>query len=140
MEGIQTPARADGASFILFLAGMPSRDAGPGGQSRHFSANFMGPAPLGSTSGGGTEPADLLPDQIYREQAREGRRVLAIARTLRCRVKVVDVSDPRGDGALAMKYVGPDYEPPLLVRPDGARLSGGGEFVPGTIRRFLSGR
>ncbi len=140
MEGIQTPARADGASFILFLAGMPSRDAGPGGQSRHFSANFMGPAPLGSTSGGGTEPADLLPDQNYREQAREGRRVLAIARTLRCRAKVVDVSDPRGDGALAMNYVGPDYEPPLLVRQDGARLSGGGEFVPGTIRRFLSGR
>ncbi len=131
---------AEGASFLLFLAGMPLKDAWPGGQSRHFSVAFKGGQPLGATSWGGIEPADLLPDQTYGEQAREGRLVLEIAKTLRCRVKVINVSNPRGDGALATRYVGPDDELPMLVRPDGARLSGDEEFVPGTIRRFLSGR
>lgn len=130
---------ADGASFLLFVAGMPLSDAWPGGQSYHFSVGFKGGQPIGATSWGGVEPGDLFPDQTYGEQAREGRLVLEIAKALGCRIQVINVNNPREDRALAAKYVGPDDELPLLVRSDGARLSGDEEFVPGTVRRFLSG-
>lgn len=72
------------------------------------------------------------------EQAQCVRLVLDVARRRRCPVQVIDVSRQSMPGAVIETRLG-DTEPfPILVRPDGARLSGLAEFTPGSVRRFLS--
>ncbi len=65
--------------------------------------------------------------------------LLEITRERGQSVQLVDVNRPSGNQGLVDQWVGPDDLLPLLVRPDGARLSGIEAFVPGTLKRFVEG-
>lgn len=66
--------------------------------------------------------------------------VLDLARRMRTPVRVIDASrelvprDILEDGRGEPRFF------PVLVRSDGARLSGEEEFLPGRVKRFLKGR
>jgi hypothetical protein len=53
---------------------------------------------------------------------------------------VVDVNAPGDHRDLVERWVGAEDVLPLLVRPDGRRLGGEENFVPGRVRRFIAGR
>lgn len=79
------------------------------------------------------------PPEVPAEQSRCAQMTLDIARRMGRPVRVVDVTVE-----LAPRDVveTPEGEPaffPILVRPDGARLSGESDFTPGGVRRFLEG-
>jgi len=124
---------------LLFLSGEPLESATPGGRVRYVSAAIGGGAPLGAISWGGRQPGDAAPDQVFGEAGRIGRLVLDVARRNGLSVKVVNVNHPGDDRALAQEYVAADDDLPVLIRPDGARLSGEESFVPSTLERFLAG-
>ena len=54
-------------------------------------------------------------------------------------VTVVDVDRPEGRQDLVERWVGPADVMPILVRPDGARLSGIEQFTAPKVRKFLRG-
>jgi hypothetical protein len=54
-------------------------------------------------------------------------------------VTLVNVEDPREDQALIQRWVTPDTLLPLLVRFDGATLSGSESFLPRAVKRFVAG-
>ena len=85
------------------------------------------------------EEEDLLPGQLYGEQARCGRLVLDLARRLHLTVSVYDANHPESDRQLVARYVADDDDMPILVRSDGTRLVGEESFVPRTLQRFLEG-
>lgn len=131
------PSGFGGASFVLFVAGVPREYADPSSGYVMFSTHSMGGAPLGAVTIGGPEAADLAPGQIYGEGGRVGRMVVDLARRHRIAVKVVDVDAPGVDQRLLERYVGEDPDLPILLRADGARIEGDEAFVPEVVERFL---
>jgi hypothetical protein len=126
--------------LVMFVAGVPTiDDAMPGAGHHVIAVAALGPAFGGVDGWGGAEPGDALPGQVFGEQGRCGRMVLDIARRVGLRVKVVDVNRPGADADLVQRLIRPDDDLPVLIRPDGARLSGEGSFVPKTVERFLVG-
>jgi hypothetical protein len=137
VSDVTAPDGPGGTSLLLFVAGEPFRDVNPGGPSRHVSAMFYGGMPVGVNTWGGHEPADQLPGQVYGDEGRTGRMVLEIAQKRGLAVKVVDVDAPGDDEPLVQRYISDDDLLPVLIRPDGQRLSGDESFVPATVERFL---
>jgi hypothetical protein len=127
-----------GTSFLLFVAGVPFGDV-PGAETSLSFGVFWGGLPLGTDRYGGHEPADRLPGQMYGDQAEIGRMVLDLARKCGVSVKVIDVDRSGADLGLVQKWVSPNDELPVLVRPDGARLAGSEAMVPATVAEFLQG-
>lgn len=132
MPGSQEP-------FLLFLSGPPTirevRPLAPHILPAMTFRTYQGP----SEPWGDWEPGDVLPDQVYGEQGRCGRMVLELAARAGVSVKIVNVEDPGEDRILVSRWVGPDEQLPMLVRPDGATLSGEADFVPAIVKRFLAG-
>jgi len=83
-------------------------------------------------------PAPPGADELPRQQAFCVRLVLDIARRVGCPVHVVDVSRPSALHEVLETPPGETEGFPVLVRPDGARLSGEEEFTPGRVRQFLA--
>lgn len=139
----EVPAAGDATAlsgaFLLFLAGERFQDGVPGGTHPVLTAVFVRGVGTGTTIGG-HEPADAQPGQIYGRQAEMGRMVLDLATRCGATVKVVDVDRPGADLPLVERWVTPDADLPLLVRPDGARLEGAASFVPSKVAAFLQGR
>ena len=74
------------------------------------------------------------------EQARCGLMTADIARRMGRSVRVVDVSRELAPHDIVQTPDGEEAFFPILVRRDGARLSGESDFTPGRVRKFLSGR
>ena len=66
--------------------------------------------------------------------------VEAAARAAGLAVTVIDVNRPETAVDLVERWTGPGTVFPALVRADGARLEGIGEFVPRRLRQFLAER
>ena len=91
-------------------------------------------------AGYGSSEAPKHPDiEVPAEQARCGRMTLDIARRMGRSIRVVDVSRELAPRDVVETPDGEEAFFPILVRPDGARLSGESDFTPGRVRRFLSG-
>ena len=135
-----TPDETGSGSFLLFISGMPFKDAVPGAGFRFSSVSFANGAPLGAESLGDPLPADAQPGQIFGPQAEMARMVLDIARKCEVSVKVVNVDHPAADRTLVERWVPPDGALPLLVRPDGVSLSGEESMVPARVSSFLQHR
>jgi hypothetical protein len=128
------------SAMLLFIPGEPFRYADPA-HGHHYNFAMLGTAGSeGGASGGGHTAADALPGQVYGPAARSARMVVEIAQRHGLSVKVVDVDSPGEDRSLVERYVSADDDLPILIRPDGARLSGDDAFVPKTVERFVLGR
>ncbi len=136
------PGRAAtaGTSFLLFIAGVPLRDAIPSSARPMVLGSAGLPGFTFVRSIGGPEDGDLGPGQIYGDQAETARMVLEIARQCGASVRVVDVDRSGDDRGLVERVVGPNDALPILTRPDGARLSGSDSMTPVRVSRFLQGR
>ena len=98
-----------------------------------FIPSMWGRRPFEDLSAPGHPEDDLSP-----QQAQCVRLVLDIASKSGRSVHLIDVSRqevPQSD--LESRLGGDRF--PILVRPDGARLSGEEAFTPGRVRRFVSG-
>ena len=96
--------------------------------------------PTGLSGGKGDAQAPAPPgaDELPRQQAFCVRLVLDLARRVGCAVRVVDVSRPTSLHEVLETPPGESEGFPVLVRPDGDRLSGEEEFTPRRVRRFLA--
>jgi hypothetical protein len=86
------------------------------------------------------QTAERDPWHLPREQNQCVLMVLEIADEVGRAVRMIDVNRASSAPELIARWVGPDDVMPLLVRPDGARLEGLHELVPGAVRRFLRSR
>lgn len=86
---------------------------------------------------GGPGRANLGGDQVYGPQVAIGRMVLDLASECGVSIQVIDVDHSGPDVDLVQRFVAPDDDLPILVRPDGARLTGAESFVPVSLREFL---
>ncbi len=136
------PERGSAGSFLLFIAGETYLEM------INNSENTVGGLSLLRAGSGlsqkaglsGHERADSLPGQTYGPQAAIGRMVLDIARQRGISIHVVDVDHSGTDVGLVQQFVSADDELPILIRPDGTRLTGDGSFVPAHVSKFLDGR
>ena len=135
--------------LVLFVAGEPDtgpdplRDVDTSVWSR-FAGVFVGGAVVGhftGASGGKGAPRPLAEGQVHWHLSREQNQcvelVLQVAQREGRTVQLVDVNLAGDDQSLVDRWVGPDDLLPILVRPDGDRLTGLEEFVPGRVRRFI---
>ncbi len=73
------------------------------------------------------------------DQVMCAQRVVDATRKHQKIVRVVDVNATGGTPQFEPEWFGPDDVLPVLVRSDGARLVGAGDFSPRALDRFLSG-
>ena len=102
------------------------------------SGSLREPPSQGGAGSGSPEATKRPEIEVPVEQARCGLMALDIARRMGRSIRVVDVSRELVPRDIVET---PDGEPaffPILVRSDGARLSGESDFTPGRVRRFLS--
>jgi hypothetical protein len=131
----------------MFVAGEPGPGADPlqdveTSMARRMTGSVVG-GWLSSRLGGnssGPAPAHEPPWHLPMQQAQCVKLVLDISQSERRGVQIIDVNRPEGQERLVRQWVRPDRTLPMLVRPDGTVLQGLGEFVPGTVRRFIRGR
>jgi hypothetical protein len=155
---MSTPLPSSGPPFlVLFVAGepetMPSlRDSGVGTGAR-WAAWFLPSGLLpknlqpayeaGHRTSDGFEappPSDMRPWLLPPSQAACAEMVIEIVERQQLPLLVVDVNRPGEFREMVARWVEPTGVMPLLVRPDGARLEGEENFVPGKVRRFVAGR
>ncbi|HTW39249.1 MAG TPA: hypothetical protein VMF04_00060 [Thermoplasmata archaeon] len=84
-------------------------------------------------------PLRERPARLPRVHRRCMNAVLRIARSSGRDVTVVDVDRAAGRQHLVDRWVDARLLLPLLVRPDGHRLSGSAKFVPPLLREFILG-
>lgn len=141
-----------GTDLILFVAGEPDSGVGDlrasssGLLSRWSGMLLPGGGRLGP--GGGPSPApeagespvsEPHPWHLPPQQTLCVNLVLEVAHELEREVTVVDVDQPEGRQDLVKRWVGPADVVPVLVRPDGARLSGLEKFTVPKLRKFIRG-
>lgn len=96
---------------------------------------------LGALAGSSPPNAPGPPGiEVPVEQARCGLMTVDIAHRMGRSVRVVDVSRELVSREVTGTPDGDEPFFPILVRPDGARLSGESDFTPGRVRKFLAGR
>jgi hypothetical protein len=66
--------------------------------------------------------------------------VIDLAQRAEKQLTIVDVDHSGADEGLVGRWVRPTDLLPVLVRPDGARLSGPEYFTPARVRQFIAGR
>jgi len=76
--------------------------------------------------------------ELPRQQALCVRLVLDVARRVGCPVRVVDLSRQSAPQDVLESHPGEAERLPVLVRPDGTRLSGEEAFTAGRVRKFLT--
>lgn len=137
------------ADFLLFVAGEP--DLGETSELRletsmlrrmagvFVGALWLGPARRDSTTTEpSVDPSDAEPWHLPAPQIQCANLVAEAAEKVGRRVALIDVNRPAGRHALVAQWVGAADILPLLVRQDGARLSGTEQFSPRPLRRFMS--
>lgn len=109
----------------------------PWSPTRLFGTALAGAAPYrtdAESARSGTPPKVGLP----RQQSQCLAMVLDLARRARRTVRVVDVSRESVPREVVEDPGGEPRFFPILVRPDGAQLSGEEEFTPSRVKRFLA--
>jgi hypothetical protein len=143
--------RPTGTPVYLFVSGEP--DSGPDPLQnvetsvfRRASGVMLGGLLVGSPSHPPTPKAtpgeavtDQTPWHLPPPEAQCVAVVVAIAAEVRRSVVIVDVNRTEGHADLVERWVRPYDLFPFLVRSDGQRLEGQGEFTPRKVRRFLRG-
>ena len=111
----------------------------PLGTNNLLIDTFTGRRPKGADppDASGTSPA--RGDEVPVEQARCARLALDLARRARIPLRVVDVARELAPRDVVETSDGEPPFYPILVRPDGAGLSGESDFIPGRVRAFLAG-
>lgn len=138
--------------LILFVAGEPDSGVGDlrgSGASLLFRWSGMlvpgvgrlgpGGAPSPTSEPGESPPSEARPWHLPPQQTLCLNLVLELADELEREVTVVDMNQPGGQQALVKRWVGSADVVPILVRPDGARLSGLEQFTASTLRKFILG-
>jgi hypothetical protein len=149
MASASSPVAAtDETDLILFVAGEPDPRAGRTREAevsavRRLAGAVVGVrwiSPMGCPAGSTSDQAPTCDDRSWRippQQVMCVNLVAEIAQSLGKRVALVDVNRPVGRQNLVDYWVGSNAVLPLLVRPDGTRLEGIEEFVPGKLRQFI---
>jgi len=141
---ISTPmaGNADPKGVVMYVRSQPP-ESGPSFEYNSTSITNRLKSmvlPTGLSGGKGDAHEQALPgaNELPRQQAFCVRLVLDIAERVDCSVRVVDVSRPSALHEVLVTPPGETEVFPVLVRPDGARLSGEAEFIPGKVRQFLA--
>ena len=149
LEGM---AAVGGPDFLLFVASEPGTGVDPfqdveTSMVRRMTGTVaggwltrIGGTGSASPGSGASRPEEARPWTLPAPQAQCVRLVMDIAESVQRRVALIDVNNSAGHDDIVRKWVGTDGLLPLLVRPDGARIQGLGEFVPRAVRRFMLGK
>ncbi len=122
--------------FLLFAAS--ERDPSVDGLDAvaGMGQRLLGVGPASGRARGsraGSPPTENFPG----EQGRSVRLALDIGQSLGRTVRVIDLSRPGDDQALANQYAQGEPLLPLLVAPSGRRLEGLDSFVPAQLKKFF---
>jgi hypothetical protein len=118
------------AAWFLPSGYLPKKKLPPADEAGHRESDGSEASP----------PSDTRPWFLPRSQETCAEMVIEIAMRERRPLLLVDVNRPGEFRDLVVRWVQPTDVMPLLVRPDGARLEGEENFVPGKVRRFVAGR
>ncbi len=140
-----------GAELLMFVAGEPGQAFDPMQDvMSSMIERITGSAIIGwlKRAGAGESQSSEVtgaglpqeqPWHLPMQQIQCVNLVFDIARDLGRTMALIDVNRPTGYEDFVRRWVGADPVLPVLVRPDGSRLQGLEEFIPGKVRRFIRG-